>query len=95
MVRSEPLGEVMLIVDVASALISDPLFRFNCGVVMVTGPPPLTVTIAAFATVSVLPAVIARNAVVLEELFANVPVPARVRLPVLCTLIVVTGEEPV
>src|SRR4029434_5231553 len=43
-VRSEPTGDVKLIVDVANELITDPLFRFNCGVVSLMLPSLLTVT---------------------------------------------------
>ena len=36
-----------------------------------------------------------RNAVVLAALFPKEPIPASVKLPVLCTVMVVVGEDPV
>ena len=92
------LPESTLIADAPVAVIEGLAVvaaKVNWGVLKLIAPPPLTINSAASATVSVLPAAIARNAVVLEELLANVPVPERVRLPVLCTVIVVPGEEPV
>ena len=69
--------------------------KVTFGALTLTAPPPPTVNVAASASVSVLPAAMARNAVVLAALFPKEPVPARVRLPVLCTVMVVVGDKPV
>ena len=80
------LPESRLIAD-APVAIRDGLVvvaaKVKFGARKLTAPPPLTVRAAASAIVSVLPAVMARNAVVLRALFPNEPVPAKVKLLVL------------
>src|SRR4030095_3968707 len=98
-VPANPAGAVMTRLTSAaefpeSTLIADAPVAVSDGLVVVaanvklgarklTGPPPPTVNPAASAMVSVLPAAIARNAVVLAALFPNEPVPANVKFPVL------------
>ena len=110
-VPANPAGAVMTRLTSAaelpeSTLTADAPVAVNDGLVVVaanakfgprklTAPPPLTVNAAASAIVSVLPAAIARNAVVLAALLPNEPVPASVRLLVLWTVIVGVGDEPV
>jgi len=98
-VPANPAGAVMTRLTSAaefpeSTLIADAAVAVSDGLVVVaakvkfgarrlTAPPPLTVNAAASAIVSVLPAAIARKAVVHVAQFPNVPVPASVKLLVL------------
>jgi len=90
--------ESTLIADAPVAVSDGPVVvaaKVKFGARKLTMPPPPTISAAASAIVNVLPAVIARNAVVLATVFPKEPVPASVRLLVLCTVMVVVADEPV
>src|SRR4029453_4411569 len=105
-VPANPAGAVMTRLTSAaefpeSTLIADAPVAVSDGLVAVAakvkigarkliGPPPLTVNAAASVTVNVLAADIARNAVVLVALLLKAPVPERIILLVLCTMMVAT-----